>query len=419
MFDVITAITTNLFRTVLIKRFMSLFFDEYSWRKQYTEITYVLFYVVTTTLYLAFHYPPLTLIGNIVMLYVVALTYQSSHKKKILAIFFVYAINMVCEVLAVFLLSNYVVGEKCYDPSEFVNVFLVFICEFIFEKFIVKNNKEKQLPPYWYVILMIPIISIMLLFYLVISNLNQRVLMVVVCSAILFINILIFFLYHALVDAYMKLEEGLMYEKQMRNYSNQLDVMMQTETKVRMLHHDMKHHLMELFFLAGEQKNGSDIENYILNMSEFMENHHEYTHSGNKDVDSVLNYMLDKAEKVLTKVEYKINIPEELKLPSFDLNVILGNLLENAIDGASTSKEKELSIVLNYDKGMLFLDIWNSYDGKVVKKNGTYLTTKSNSEGHGIGLGSIKKVVEKYNGTMKITDTNNIFDVRIMLYTLK
>ena len=38
--------------------------------------------------------------------------------------------------------------------------------------------------------------------------------------------------------------------------------------------------------------------------------------------------------------------------------------------------------------------------------------------GHGIGLQNVKKVVDSYKGEMKIVDIDNIFDVKIILYTL-
>ncbi|MDD3360912.1 MAG: ATP-binding protein [Hespellia sp.] len=210
-----------------------------------------------------------------------------------------------------------------------------------------------------------------------------------------------------------------MYEKQVRQYSNQLDIMMQTENKIRALQHDMKHHLIELLSLARESNNNLNIEEYILNMKEFISNHREYTHSGNKDVDSVLNYMIQQAEQKLKKVEYKISIPEELDMRSFDLNMILGNLLENAIEAAVNSTEKELSITIDYKKGILFLEVWNSYNGKIIKRNGHYMTTKENIASHGIGLENVKKVVENHNGTMDVLYDKNTFDIKIMLYTFK
>lgn len=85
-----------------------------------------------------------------------------------------------------------------------------------------------------------------------------------------------------------------------------------------------------------------------------MKNPQEYVATGNDTIDSLLNYKIQKAKDVLNLVETKISIPEKLNLHSFDLNVVLGNLLDNAIDASVQTKEKELKITMKLDKGVLF-----------------------------------------------------------------
>ena len=52
-------------------------------------------------------------------------------------------------------------------------------------------------------------------------------------------------------------------------------------------------------------------------MRMFIENKKEYTNSGNKEIDSILNYMLNEAQKVLDEVEYKISIPKDISIRVF------------------------------------------------------------------------------------------------------
>ncbi|MEZ3507026.1 MAG: GHKL domain-containing protein [Lachnospiraceae bacterium] len=58
-------------------------------------------------------------------------------------------------------------------------------------------------------------------------------------------------------------------------------------------------------------------------------------------------------------IETKISIPEQLCLRSFELNVVLGNLLDNAIDASMQTEDKKLKITVKMDKGILFLYIMN------------------------------------------------------------
>jgi len=92
--------------------------------------------------------------------------------------------------------------------------------------------------------------------------------------------------------------------------------------------------------------------------------------------------------------------------------------LENAIESAEQSKERWLELFLNYERGMLFIRVRNSYDNAIKRKGEIYITTKKEKRIHGIGLQNVKNVVDTYKGDMQISDKDNIFDVKIILYAL-
>ena len=48
--------------------------------------------------------------------------------------------------------------------------------------------------------------------------------------------------------------------------------------------------------------------------------------------------------------------------------------------------------------------------------DGNYLTTKQKTQNHGIGLKNVRRIVNQNHGTMQITDSDHIFDVKVMLY---
>lgn len=416
MFDVITAITTNLFRTYTTKRFMCVFFEQGSVSKKRENMTYGLFYLLTTMVYLLFHYPPINIAVNILMMYIIACMYEGERKKKIVITLLIYGINMICDVLAMYSFSSYTYksGEDYNLVVGYITVLLIALCEFFIERAMKNHEKENYTPPQWKMILFVPTISIAVLLILIMSNLNNRTALVAASAGILVINLMIFYLYNAIIDAYRKLEENAAYEIQIASYANQLEVLGQTEETVNALRHDMKHHLAELYAMSKESAN-TEIVAYISDMQEFMVNDSEYVRSGNKEIDSIFNYMLGKANKLLDRVEYKMNIPSTMNIKPFDITVLFGNLMENAIDAAVKSEnEKWVYVSLQYEKGMLFIEIKNSYL-KINNNGGEYLSTKI-GKGHGIGLRNVKQIVSSYQGTMEITDSGNVFDVKILLY---
>ena len=115
-------------------------------------------------------------------------------------------------------------------------------------------------------------------------------------------------------------------------------------------------------------------------------------------------------------MEARINIPEKLILHSFDLNVILGNLIDNAVEAASQTEEKKLKIAIKLDKGILFINIRNSCHGVADGKIQRLETTKEDAPNHGIGLRNISRIVEKYHGDMELICENGKFEADIMMY---
>lgn len=65
---------------------------------------------------------------------------------------------------------------------------------------------------------------------------------------------------------------------------------------------------------------------------------------------------------------------------------------------------------------MLLLIITNSKHGE---KNEGLKTTKANDRRHGHGIQSVRRVADKYNGTVSFTDKGGIFEASVMLYGIE
>lgn len=141
--------------------------------------------------------------------------------------------------------------------------------------------------------------------------------------------------------------------------------------------------------------------------------------TGNVGMDAILNCKLKEAdlENILIDFEHQVN--GKIKISDIDLNTIIGNLMNNAMEAVREMELEKRKIVLRIraDETTFFLKICNSYQG-VRRKNrkDIYLTQKSDRQFHGLGLLQVKRVVHKYGGKMDIYDKNNCFDVRIFFY---
>lgn len=416
MYNILFCWLSNFFRMILIRRFMQVFFGkEASGKKEL--IVYGLFYVVNTVLYLVFHLPLLNFVCNLAGIFSITRLYTHTFKINSVVTLLVYFINMGCDTLAVVMfVNNFKEGVVFNQLLGLITDLLLFMCVLAAEKIVTsKKVTDLIIPEHSLALMLIPLISILLFAVLVFDKTSPyNIIFEMETLGLLLINMVVFYLYNGILKAYTYKIDKLMLEQKISMYANQLDTIMKTESKIRGLQHDMKHHIIQLELMA-KQNGQSDIEEYLQNMADFMSNPEELVHTGNLDIDSVLNYMISKAKQVLKEVNVKVNIPSDIA-SHFNINVIIGNLLENAIEAAVNTENKILDIDIHYKQGVLYLDISNSYSNKVTVKKHRFLTSKEDDHKHGIGLNNVKKMVEESNGVLQFCYNEDMFRVKIMMY---
>ena len=114
-----------------------------------------------------------------------------------------------------------------------------------------------------------------------------------------------------------------------------------------------------------------------------------------------------------------VTIPEGLTLPEFDLTVILGNLLDNAVEACMTIEENDRYIGFNmfYKPDYLIIQTENPVSGASKPQQISRMTTKPDAENHGYGLRNIEFLAQKHNGFMKTARENGVFKVDVALLT--
>lgn len=418
MFDVVTCAITNLFRIYLVYRFVLLFLEPTEVSKKKEFLAYACYYVVNTWLFLEFHIAWVNVLSNLIGIGIVVWLRSKEIKTIVFVTITIYIINMACDVIGTVLFINYQDGILHSQVCAIIALFFTFICEFIAEKIVTVQKKVENIPKVALVV--IPVCSILVICFLIYSDYCTDKGIVIVSIGLLIMNFFMLYLYNQLLKFVVQKYEAEVLKQKVEFYSNQLETILQTDEKVKTLRHDMKHHMNEIKLLANKY-DVKEIQNYIDKMNAFIENPKEIVSSGNIEIDSVLNYMLQKAREELDIVNVEVMLPENIK-HSFDINVLLGNLLENAIDAAKLTEKKYLNVDIALKKGVLKVFIENSCLSTELIKNkegNVYLSTKKAKRGHGIGLKSVGKIVENYNGTMDIVEQDDVFCVRLILYMSK
>ena len=235
---------------------------------------------------------------------------------------------------------------------------------------------------------------------------------------LLLVNILIGYIYIKLADDQQIRRKNTVYEQQL-----ELCERHQEETELAMLQmRDVKHNMKNNLILLLAYAEQRECEKMIDFINDVMEEGRLKTSkvatTGNIVIDSLVEYWRRTAEKEEIEFQTELSIPMEMPFKGADISLILGNLLENAVEGAEkATNRKYIKLSVKYDRNNLLITIENSYGGKLKRVKEELRTTKENAANHGIGLASVRRAARKYQGTVFIDDTvPECFLVRVVLY---
>ena len=183
--------------------------------------------------------------------------------------------------------------------------------------------------------------------------------------------------------------------------------------------HDVRHHthLIREYLRDGKLR---ELEAYLDQYTAALPDAQSVLYCSHYETNMLLGHFAQRAQAEGIDVDIFVQFPEKLALPETTFSVVLGNLLENAIDGCKTVKngEKKLKVRGKATAGFVYLEIANTFGGTVRKnKSGDYLTTKAH--GQGLGLRSVAQLVELHQGVMDIDHQDGMFQVSVMLQEQK
>ena len=196
--------------------------------------------------------------------------------------------------------------------------------------------------------------------------------------------------------------------------SEQYNMITEKIEKTRKSRHDIHHHINVVYQLAKENKIEQLIE-YLEEYNKIDSTKEPMVYCNNSTVDAILNHYILLAKDNGIEVHLNVALPEELKIRDTDLCIVIGNLLENAIEASKKEKNKRIKLRINRSNEYICMLVSNLYNGEIKKGHSGYYSRKREFKDTGIGLSSVSAVVEKYDGRMEVDHTNGEFNVFIMM----
>lgn len=181
--------------------------------------------------------------------------------------------------------------------------------------------------------------------------------------------------------------------------------------QVRTVRHDFSNHIITLSNILD----GGDMQaakEYIATLGDSASLGKVLISSGNRTFDFIINSKMASNEDIKFSV---IGSVTALSDNDPDLTVLIGNILDNAITAARESEEK--AVELKFHQSEYYQNIFckNSVKEPVLKNNPKLRTTKSDSERHGLGIKSIRSIVERYSGLLDFYEEDDRFCAQISL----
>lgn len=178
----------------------------------------------------------------------------------------------------------------------------------------------------------------------------------------------------------------------------------------------MKNKLTPIAFMVKDE-NMTQISGYLQDIMAEFSTETILKSCGINELDGILNMKMNKCEDLKIVVEHEISHIKNPVLNNMDLAVIVGILLDNAIEATSKVNKKKIKMDIRSVKGVLIIEIENTFDGMVIKKRNRFMTRKKNKEFHGMGIKNIENILEKYDGEIKLNYSGNIFKSLVIVYS--
>ena len=357
----------------------------------------------------------------------VAYNYSGDLLKKIVFAVVYNSIWLLLEVITVYIFIALGLNYAALDMlGSLFSKILLLILVMALKRFFGDENIKELPHSYSMILILIPLGSMFVVYTSFFMSAESGKILDIVWSfaslLILFlINIMVFTIYLKLSEDLELRQKNIVYEQEIYLYNKHIEEKENSMLEIRKAKHDLKNQLIFLLERC-EKKEYEELEQFLQELIEKVPlDNLTLAKTDNSIVDALVNYKYSIAKRFDIDFSVKLDIPVHLPFDNADMCIILGNVLDNALEANMSGNidKKYVKLNMRMDTNNLFIIVENSFDGKIkTDTKGHVITLKTNKvEEHGLGLGSIQKAVDKYSGIMKVSYTDMIFTTEILLYS--
>ena len=197
-----------------------------------------------------------------------------------------------------------------------------------------------------------------------------------------------------------------------RRYTELRTYMEQT----RHLRHDFRQHLAVIKDCA-DRGDLASLQAYLKDYESMFPVQDVRRYCKNYAVNAILSFYAEKAEKTGITTQFQIQMGDPILIPDTEFCVLIGNLLENAVDACADTDDGIQPFirlhVCQTSSSMLSITADNTSASGPTWSGDRLLSTKHT--GYGIGTESIRMIAERYHGDARFSWKDGIFYASVML----
>ena len=206
--------------------------------------------------------------------------------------------------------------------------------------------------------------------------------------------------------------------RQVEELSGHVNTMETLYSDIRGIRHDINDHIMVLGNLLDKGENAEAVT-YLQEWQNGFPMPEINAKTGNPVTDIVISEKKRETEEAGMEFVDNFRYPSNGRVESIDIGVILNNALSNAIRAASGITDPRVEVKAWKNNNAYLIQVKNSFAGKLILDPQTGLpeTSKDDKESHGYGLMNMKRITEKYYGTIQLEQREDmvIFTALLMI----
>ena len=323
------------------------------------------------------------------------------------------------------LIICYIIG---YDPNDMITVFnstriigviITKVILFYTTRMILKTKYKNPINNHkGLMLIFIPTISVISLGALMkatMYNSEIKLYILIGMACIVLADIMTYYFFVVINREYENTMKATLLEQQNENLKNNITDNEAFVNEMKTVRHDIKHQLFTILKYIDDNKTDEAKEYIGVLTNNYLPHILSYIETGNTAFDAVVNAKIAVCNQKHIFMEVNVKKGTHFQLSSSDIAVLFGNLLDNAIEAAQFTDEKRITLDIQNNESYFIISVKNSIKSTVLQTNADLITSKNDKALHGIGIKSIKNIVNKNNGMIQFYEEENQFCCHIMV----